>query len=102
MAGQFSISPNTRSTFNNDGAVLLNVNTGAVYCLSAVGAQIWRLLDENQQGLTFDAIFKALMPEGGVSPQRLLVDLDFFLTDLEARGLVHKIEAAQTNSYAVN
>ena len=102
MAAQFSISPNTRSAFNDAGGLLLNVNTGAVYCLSTVGAQVWSLLEEHEQGLTFDAILRALMRTGDVPSQRLLVQLKVFLMHLETRGLVRESEASESNSYAAN
>ena len=94
-AAQFSISPNTRSTFNDDGGVLLNVSTGAVYCLSTLGSQVWSLLEASEQGLSIDAISEGVIRGSSVPRQRLLIELRVFLKKLEAKGLVHACEGAQ-------
>ena len=37
-----------RASANDDGLVLLNVETGQIYTSNAVGGRIWRLLEEGQ------------------------------------------------------
>lgn len=101
-AAQFSISPNVRSTFNDVGGVLLNENTGAVYCLSTVGSQVWFLLEGSEQGLSFDAISQAVIRDWDVPRQRLLVELRAFMKKLEAEGLVQASEGTQANRLTVN
>lgn len=37
-----------RASANDDGLVLLNVETGQIYTSNVVGGQIWRLLEEGR------------------------------------------------------
>jgi hypothetical protein len=44
----FFISPHVRSLINaKDGGVLLNIQEGKCFSLNAVGAEIWKAVEEN-------------------------------------------------------
>jgi Coenzyme PQQ synthesis protein D (PqqD) len=42
------LPPALRVSTNDDGLVLLNVETGQIYTSNEVGSRIWRLLDEGR------------------------------------------------------
>jgi hypothetical protein len=65
--------------------VLLDVQNGGYFGLNEVGASIWRLIQE--VGVVGD-IFGALRNKYDVSEKCLWNDLERFLTDLHAQGLV--------------
>lgn len=84
----FTVASNVRSTINDDGGVLLDLDSGVVFSLNAVGARVCAML---QQGLTLDSILESLADEFRVPRQQLLSDIATFLLQLESRGLVRKM-----------
>jgi hypothetical protein len=42
------LPPALRASTNDDGLVLLNVETGEIYTANVVGGQIWQLLQEGR------------------------------------------------------
>jgi hypothetical protein len=72
----------------DDGAVLLNVETGIYFGLDAVGAQIWQLL---AAGSDADQICQQLESEYDAEPTQLRSDLSAFMVTLASKGLVHSV-----------
>jgi hypothetical protein len=69
----------------DDGAVILNVNSGIYYGLDSVGSRIWSLVSG---GSTPDAIVDQLETEYAEDRARLQADVTELLQTLEAKGLV--------------
>lgn len=90
MKAEFKVAPNIRSTINNDGGILLDVDSGIIYSLNPVGAKIWSSLQESERGLSFDELLDSLKRQFDASPQQLQSDLDVFLVTMETKGLVRK------------
>ena len=68
-----------------DEAAILNMATGAYYGLDAVGAMIWQRIE---RPTSFGEINAALLSEYDVAPECAKQDLDRFVQELVAAGLV--------------
>jgi sulfur transfer complex TusBCD TusB component (DsrH family) len=68
-----------------DEGVLLNLKDGVYYGLNAVGASVWKLI---QQPRTVRALREAVVNEYDVDPEQCERDLLALLNDLAARGLI--------------
>jgi hypothetical protein len=85
MTNHYAIVPNVRATLNDDGGVLLNLDTGIMFSINPVGARIWAKL---QDGLTFSEILDSLSQDFDTSREQLKGDLESFLLQLTEKGLV--------------
>jgi hypothetical protein len=88
MACRCRIVPDIRAATDADGAVLLNVATGAVFSLNEVGGRIWAMIEK---GLPRERILVSLAAEFDVPEEQLENDLNLFLEQLESKGLVRNI-----------
>jgi hypothetical protein len=68
-----------------DEAAILNMATGVYYGLDAVGAVIWQRIE---RPISFGEVNAALLSEYDVPPASAEQDLDRFLHELVAAGLV--------------
>ncbi|HKO15611.1 MAG TPA: PqqD family peptide modification chaperone [Gemmatimonadaceae bacterium] len=68
-----------------DEAVLLSMQSGEYYGLNAVGASIWRLI---QQPRAVPALCDALQSEYDIDPSSCASEVLGFLTEMLALGLV--------------
>jgi hypothetical protein len=84
------VSPLVKGSTSDDGLVLLDVRGGVVLASNAVGARIWRLIEDEQDTL---AIAGAIAREFDVDPDRARRDVDTFVAALRARGLVSSFDA---------
>ncbi len=84
------ISPEVRTTYSEDGAVLLDINKGLCYSLNPVAARIWVTIETSQGGITFDGIVGALETHFKVPRHQLGGDIDEYLSKLEDMGLVQR------------
>jgi Coenzyme PQQ synthesis protein D (PqqD) len=82
---QVSINPAVVYAELEDGAVLLNTDSGLYYGLDEVGSRIWTLIAE---GACEGAIVRQLQTEYVAEAERLRADVATFVHLLEARGLV--------------
>ena len=82
------VSPDVRSTYSEDGAVLLDIGKGLCYSLNVVGARMWLTIDASQTGITLDGILGALETHVNVQRQELETDIAEYLDKLEQMGLV--------------
>ena len=82
------VSPDVRSTYSEDGAVLLDIGKGLCYSLNVVGARMWLTIDASQTGITLDGILGALETHVNVPRQELETDIAEYLDKLEQMGLV--------------
>ncbi len=78
-------SDRIRSTVTSDGVVLLDVGNGKIFNSNAVGSRIWVKL---QEGLPIDLVAAHLSTEFTVSPDRLRRDIEEFIEQLKANGIV--------------
>jgi hypothetical protein len=86
MSAQFSIHPEVRTTpGDEDGSVLINLQSGKVFSLNGVGAKVWTMLE---QGASFDGVIDALSREYNVPKAELRNDLDGFIEDLAQKDLL--------------
>jgi len=86
MITQFKIHPEVRTTpGDEDGSVLINLESGKVFSLNGVGAWVWTML---QQQLTCEDLLDSLAGEFEVPREQLQDDLEAFLHELECHDLV--------------
>ena len=50
----WNASASVRSTYTQDGGVLLDVEKGMCYSLNAVASKLWNHLEKNQNGVSFE------------------------------------------------
>jgi hypothetical protein len=77
-------APALRVSANDDGLVLLNVETGQIYTSNAVGSEIWRLLDE---GRGEDEIAMQLANTYGRPASAIAEDVREFVGGLRTLGV---------------
>jgi hypothetical protein len=86
MSAQFSIHPEVRTTpGDEDGSVLIQLQTGRVFSLNGTGARIWTMLES---GASFDGVVEALNREYEVPSEELRNDLDSFINELARKNLL--------------
>jgi Coenzyme PQQ synthesis protein D (PqqD) len=83
-------SPNVRSTYSQDGAVLLDIRRGLCYSLNAVAAQVWRILEASPSGIELPALVDAMQTYYEVSHEELQHDVSECLSKLETMELVQR------------
>jgi hypothetical protein len=82
--------PSVRSTYSQEGAVLLDVNKGLCCSLNVVAAQIWVTIESSPDGITVEGLVDVLETHFHVSRQRLKRDISDSLSKLERLGLLHQ------------
>jgi hypothetical protein len=86
VSAQISIHPEVRTTpGDEDGSVLINLQSGKVFSLNGVGAKVWTML---AQGTGFDGVLDALSREYSLPSVELRDDLDSFIKDLAQKDLL--------------
>ena len=91
MMTQFKVHPEVRTTpGDEDGSVIINLESGKVFSLNGVGAKVWTMIE---QGLTFEGLLDSLAGEYDLPRQRLQDDLKTFIHELERKGLVQPTAA---------
>jgi hypothetical protein len=82
---KMSVNPAAVYAELEDGAVILNVDTGVYYGLDRVGARIWQILGA---GATADNIVAKLQTEYAVEVDVLRTDVAVLLRSLQDTGLL--------------
>jgi coenzyme PQQ synthesis protein D (PqqD) len=82
---RFRPSRAVRASISGDGLILLDVDGGMVLSSNAVGARIWQLIARQH---TTGEIARQLADDYVVPLDRALGDVQTFVADLLARGLV--------------
>jgi Coenzyme PQQ synthesis protein D (PqqD) len=83
---RFSPRPGVESRAFDDGAVLVDITTGACFELNRIGFEVWQALG---QGTSISGICETLHDRYGVEPGTLATDIDNLVASLiEARLLV--------------
>jgi hypothetical protein len=81
-------SPEVRSTYSEDGAVLLHIGKGICYSLNSVAARIWVAIEASPEGTTLDGVVTALETHFSRPRQELEEDSKECLQTLERMGLI--------------
>ena len=84
------ISENIRTSFNQDGAVLMDIQGGFMLTLNPIGSIIWRQLSD---GRTPEQIAERLASEFGITREHALTDVNEFVQQLEAQHLIRLSES---------
>ncbi len=84
------IPPEVRTTYTEDGAVLLDINKGLCYSLNPVAARIWVTIESSGAGISLDGIVGALETHFNVPRHHLGGDIAECLSKLEDMGLVQR------------
>lgn len=84
------VSPDVRSTYSEDGAVLLDIRKGLCYSLNPVAARIWNTVEASPSGVDFRGLLDALETHYQVSKEQLERDIGECLSNLENMGLVRR------------
>jgi hypothetical protein len=87
---KWTIAPDVRATYSEDGAVLLDINKGLCYSLNGAAARIWVTIEASQGGVTVEGIVGALETQFKVSRQELECDTAECLVELQGMGLIHR------------
>jgi len=61
---RFHISPDVYSARDDDGTVILNVNSGKLYSLINAGSIAWQQIADDSQGVTVDTVMEGLLAKG--------------------------------------
>lgn len=85
MTRSFAIAPNVISEVVDGEAVLLDLRSGTYFALNRVATRIWELL---QLGAAETALRTTLLNEFDVADEALENDVNVWLRELEARGLI--------------
>ena len=94
----WSISGSVRSTYTQDGAVLLDVEKGLCYSLNVVAAKVWNTLEPFRAGITFSNLVDAMGATFDVPRQQLETDISEHLEKLEKMGLVQRSQQASSRA----
>ena len=86
----WNASASVRSTYTQDGGVLLDVEKGMCYSLNAVASKLWNHLEQNQAGVTFDELVGVIRNNFEVTESGLEADIAAHLEKLEKMGLVKR------------
>ena len=86
----WNASASVRSTYTQDGGVLLDVEKGMCYSLNAVASKLWNHLEQNQAGVTFDDLVNVIRNNFEVTDGELETDIAAHLEKLEKMGLVKR------------
>ena len=86
----WNASASVRSTYTQDGGVLLDVEKGMCYSLNAVASKLWNHLEQSQRGVTFDELVQVIRNNFEVTDGELEKDIAAHLEKLEKMGLVRR------------
>ena len=84
------VSPDVRSTYSEDGAVLLDIGKGLCYSLNPVAARVWSTVEASPSGIDFPGLVEALETHYKISHEQLESDITEYLAKLEEMGLVQR------------
>jgi len=83
-------SSDVRSTYSEDGAVLLDIRKGLCYSLNPVAARVWSTLETCPSGVDLRGLVDVMETHYTISREQLERDVDECLTKLENMGLVQR------------
>jgi len=84
------VSPDVRSTYSEDGAVLLDIRKGLCYSLNPVAARIWSTVEASPSGVDLRGLVEVMETLYKISHEQLERDITEYLSKLEPIGLVQR------------
>src|SRR5712691_3892144 len=84
------ISENIRTSFNQDGAVLMDIQGRSMLTLNPIGSIIWQQLSD---GRSQEQIAAHLASEFGITREHAFTDVSEFVQQLEAQHLIRPSES---------
>ena len=84
------VSPDVRSTYSEDGAVLLDIRKGLCYSLNSVAARVWSTLEGSPSGVDLRGLVDVMETHYTISREQLERDIDVYLSKLKHVGLVQR------------
>ncbi len=84
------VSADVRSTYSEDGAVLLDIRKGLCYSLNPVAARVWSTVEASPSGVDLRGLVDVMETHYTISRERLERDVDEYLSKLENIGLVQR------------
>jgi len=94
----WKVSSSARSTYTQDGAVILDIQMGLCYSLNAVAAKAWSTLESHQEGSTFQDLIDSLRKQVDAPREMLEADIAEHLEKLEKVGLIHRSVSQRTHT----
>ncbi len=83
-------SPDVRSTYSEDGAVLLDIRKGLCYSLNPVAARVWSTVEASPSGVDLRGIVDVMETHYKISREQLERDIAEYVSNLEHMGLVQR------------
>jgi len=104
MLTAISLNNCARWTISEDGGVLLNLRTGKIFKIDPVGALIWNILTQYNEGIDSDYLIDRLHQTfTDVPRERIVSDVKLFLNRLAGLGLILNItQSSYPNREQVN
>ncbi len=87
---RWSVSPDVRSTYSEDGAVLLDIRKGLCYSLNPVAARVWGTVEASPSGVNLRGLVDVMETHYKISHEQLERDVAEYLSKLEQMGLVQR------------
>jgi hypothetical protein len=84
------VSPDVRSTYSEDGAVLLDIRKGLCYSLNAVASRVWSTVEESPSGVDLRGLVGVMETHYTIPREQLERDIDECLSKLEKMGLLQR------------
>jgi len=84
------VSPDVRSTYSEDGAVLLDIRKGLCYSLNPVAARVWSTVEASPSGVDLRGLVDVMETHYTISRDQLERDVNEYLSKLENIGLVQR------------
>src|SRR5712664_4913132 len=84
------VSPDVRSTYSEDGAVLLDIRKGLCYSLNPVAARVWSTVEASPSGVDLRGVVDVMETHYTISRDQLERDVNEYLSKLENMGLVQR------------
>ena len=84
------VSPDVRSTYSEDGAVLLDIRKGLCYSLNPVAARVWSAVEASPSGVDLRGLVDVMETQYTIPREQLERDVDEYLSKLEHVGLVQR------------
>ena len=85
---QLHINPAVRATLSDqDGSIVINLESGKVFSLNGQGAKLWGMLE---RGVSLRELIGSLAQEYNLSPQQVRQDVEVFINRLQRSGLVQE------------
>jgi len=84
------VSPDVRSTYSEDGAVLLDIRKGLCYSLNPVAARVWSTVETNPSGISLHGLVDAMETHYKIPHEQLERDVTEYVSKLEQMGLVQR------------